>query len=88
MGLIPAPDLEFALDKLENEEDTLCLMGTNITWSGIDDDDRDPEPDPTDLTPYIDPVSSSSNAYNIADFTRLLLPSISTPRWISSTSVL
>jgi chloride channel 3/4/5 len=67
VGLIPAPDLEFALDKLENEDDTLCLMAANITWSGIDDDEQDPEPDPTDLTPYIDPVSWSSIMYDIAD---------------------
>ncbi|MCJ1338913.1 hypothetical protein MMC09_004202 [Bachmanniomyces sp. S44760] len=32
VGLIPAPDLEFALDKLENEEQSLCLMASNITW--------------------------------------------------------
>jgi chloride channel 3/4/5 len=28
VGLIPAPDLEFALDRLENEDDTLCLLST------------------------------------------------------------
>ena len=54
VGLIPAPDLEFALDKLTDEDHSLCLMGANITWQGdrIEDDDR--EEDPTDFTPYID----------------------------------
>ena len=34
VGLIPAPDLEFALDKLENEENSLCLMSTQVAWAG------------------------------------------------------
>jgi chloride channel 3/4/5 len=62
VGLIPAPDLEFALDKIEREEETLCLMATNITWSGLDDEEEEPEPDPSDLTPYIDPVSWPSSS--------------------------
>lgn len=55
VGLIPAPDLEFALDKLEDEEQALCLMAKNIPWH--DDEDAEQENDPTDFTPYIDPVS-------------------------------
>jgi len=55
VGLIPAPDLEFALDHLENEENSLCLM-TKIT-SFNDSDDEDDFVDPTDFTPHIDPVS-------------------------------
>lgn len=54
VGLIPAPDLEFALDNLDNEEDTLCLMAT---ISNYDDSDGEEHSDPTDFTPYIDPVS-------------------------------
>jgi chloride channel 3/4/5 len=54
VGLIPAPDLEFALDHLDQEEDTLCLM-TAIRSHDADDDDGRPI-DPTDFTPYIDPV--------------------------------
>lgn len=53
VGLIPAPDLEYALDNLPDEETNLCLMA-NVPR--IDDDD-DGEVDPTDFTPYIDPVS-------------------------------
>ena len=56
VGLIPAPDLEFALDKLDDEDQTLCLMAANITWHDPDDAEGQ-EPDPTDFTPYIDPVS-------------------------------
>jgi chloride channel 3/4/5 len=53
VGLIPAPDLEFALDQLEDEETALCLMDR---IPSIDEDDDNAEPDPTDFTSYIDPV--------------------------------
>ena len=53
VGLIPAPDLEFALDNLDDEESALCLMAP---VPSIDDSDDD-SPDPTDFTPFIDPVS-------------------------------
>lgn len=53
VGLIPAPDLAFALDRLEDESSSLCLMAA-VTSVDSDDDDRE---DPTDFTPYIDPVS-------------------------------
>lgn len=52
VGLIPAPDLEFALDNLENEGSDLCLMA-NVP--NIDDSD-DGHVDKTDFTPYIDPA--------------------------------
>ncbi|KAI6091979.1 chloride channel [Hypoxylon rubiginosum] len=52
VGLIPAPDLEYALDSLEDESSDLCLM-TNIP--NIDEDES-PERDPTNFTPYIDPA--------------------------------
>ncbi len=54
VGLIPAPDLEFALDGLADEGSQLCLMAA---VPSIDDSD-DGHTDPTDFTPYIDPVSS------------------------------
>ncbi|KAI2626675.1 chloride channel [Hypoxylon sp. NC1633] len=51
VGLIPAPDLEYALDNLEDESSSMCLMADvpNI-------DEETPERDPTDFTPYIDPA--------------------------------
>ena len=55
VGLIPAPDLEFALDKLDNESNTMCLMASPVGWDGLEDEEHDG--DPTDFTPYIDPVS-------------------------------
>lgn len=58
VGLIPAPDLEFALDKLEDEESCQCLMATHIPWHGPDDDEDEGDVDRTDFTPYIDPVSA------------------------------
>lgn len=53
VGLIPAPDLEFALDRLDDEPNSLCLMASVVS---IDSDDESAV-DPTDFTPYIDPVS-------------------------------
>ncbi|KAK5694997.1 hypothetical protein LTR17_024710 [Elasticomyces elasticus] len=32
VGLIPAPDLEYALDRLDSEEGTLCLMNSRDRW--------------------------------------------------------
>lgn len=52
VGLIPAPDLEYALDQLDNESTDLCLMA-NVP--NIDDEEL-PERDPTNFTPYIDPA--------------------------------
>jgi chloride channel 3/4/5 len=52
VGLIPAPDLEFALDQLEDETASLCLMDR---VPSIDEDEEEYS-DPTDFTPYIDPV--------------------------------
>lgn len=34
VGLIPAPDLEFALDGLEAESSALCLMSASERWQG------------------------------------------------------
>ncbi|KAI3344026.1 chloride channel [Ustulina deusta] len=52
VGLIPAPDLEYALDNLEDESSSLCLM---VHIPSIDDEDDD-SLDPTDFTRYIDPA--------------------------------
>ena len=63
VGLIPAPDLEFALDNLKDEENTLCLMAP---VPSIDDSD-DEESDPADLTPYVDPVWCSQYLIRLRD---------------------
>lgn len=55
VGLLPAPDLEFALDKLQNEQ-CLCIMSTQSRWTGLEDS-FDSQPELADFTPYIDPVS-------------------------------
>lgn len=54
VGLIPAPDLGYALDQLEDESTNLCLMAR---VPSVDEDDSSVV-DPTDFTPYIDPVST------------------------------
>lgn len=60
VGLIPAPDLEFALDKLEDEEHSLCMMATSIPWHdtmSIEEQSESSEThDPTDFTAYVDPA--------------------------------
>lgn len=58
VGLIPAPDLEFALDKLDDEQDTLCLMAAMTTFRATEEEPQ--EYDPADLTSFIDPVSGVS----------------------------
>lgn len=55
VGLIPAPDLEFALDNLQSpEEDELCCMEPKGDWSDVTSDEL--IKDPTDFSPYIDPA--------------------------------
>jgi len=54
VGLIPAPDLGFALDNLDDEMGSQCLMAKVLR---LDDSDDEEDVDPTDFTPYIDPVS-------------------------------
>jgi chloride channel 3/4/5 len=53
VGLMPAPDLEFALDRLENEDNSLCLMSTEVRWQGAEDEEVEMQ-DPTDFTEFID----------------------------------
>jgi chloride channel 3/4/5 len=63
VGLIPAPDLEFALDRLENEDKSLCLMSREAKFAAstgrenaIADSNDEEEDDPTDFTAFIDPA--------------------------------
>lgn len=63
VGLIPAPDLEFALDQLSDESSDLCLMAQ---VPSIDDSD-DGLPDPTDFTRYIDPAPVALDIHSPMD---------------------
>lgn len=86
VGLIPAPDLEYALDNLPDEGNNLCLMA-NVP--SIDEDDG--EVDPTNFTPYIDPVSDPACetvwvARSSANGCRRPLRWIFSRRWIWCTS--
>lgn len=53
VGLIPAPDLQYALDQLQDEGSSHCLMDQ---VQSFDEDDAIVGPDPTDFTQYIDPA--------------------------------
>ena len=68
VGLIPAPDLEFALDKLDDEEHSLCLMANTIPWhEHIEESDDEREADPTDFSPYIDPAPVALDIHSPMD---------------------
>ncbi len=54
VGLIPAPDLEYALDNLVDEGNSMCLMAKLSRYD--DSDDEEDGNDPTDFSIYIDPV--------------------------------
>lgn len=67
VGLLPAPDLEFALDTLaEDAENKQCLMATDVYYSGFDDDEVD-DPNPTDLTPFVDPAPIALDIHSPMD---------------------
>ncbi|KAL4917178.1 chloride channel [Aspergillus aurantiobrunneus] len=55
IGLIPAPDLEYALDTLKDEDNASCLMAMDTSSAISDTDDEDSLH--VDFTRYIDPVS-------------------------------
>lgn len=78
VGLIPAPDLEFALDRVQDEDSALCLMASEIPWrgGGIEDDgDGDDDAaaasgeaaDPLNFTPYIDPAPVALDIHSPMD---------------------
>ncbi|KFY30763.1 hypothetical protein V493_01680 [Pseudogymnoascus sp. VKM F-4281 (FW-2241)] len=60
VGLIPAPDLELALDHIPDEENDLCLMAAF-------DDGEDETTDPTNFTPYIDPAPVALDIHSQMD---------------------
>ncbi|KAJ4391349.1 hypothetical protein N0V93_004966 [Gnomoniopsis smithogilvyi] len=64
VGLIPAPDLEYALDQLPEEDSAMCLM-TNVP--SIDDSDAEDGPDPKDFTKYIDPAPVALDIHSPMD---------------------
>ncbi|TLD20918.1 voltage-gated protein/chloride channel-like protein [Venturia nashicola] len=69
VGLIPAPDLEWSLDQLNNESNSLCLMSTQVRWNRpIDsDDENEPEDDPTDFTSCVDATPVALDAHSSMD---------------------
>lgn len=67
VGLIPAPDLQFALDKIDDGEHSLCLMATNVAWHEHVGEEEERELDPTDFTPYIDPAPMALDFHSPMD---------------------
>ncbi|KAJ5751997.1 hypothetical protein N7520_008914 [Penicillium odoratum] len=64
-GLIPAPDLEFALDTLEDEANTLCLMAMDASIAVYDSDNEDTLQE--DFTRYIDPAPIALDVHSPID---------------------
>ena len=65
VSLIPAPDLQFALDTIDTEQ-SLCLMDSDVTWhNNLEEEERDS--DPTDLAPYIDPAPMALDIHSPMD---------------------
>lgn len=88
-GLIPAPDLEFGLDTLDDEDNTLCLMSMDTSIAIYESEHEDTVQE--DFTRYIDPVGFHSPLLTLAQVLtciRLLSPWTSTPPSTWSTSVL
>ena len=67
VGLIPAPDLQFALDNLDDEEQSSCLMAPDVTWHDNGEEEEAREPDRTDFTPYIDPAPMALDIHSPMD---------------------
>ncbi|KAF9893411.1 hypothetical protein FE257_011843 [Aspergillus nanangensis] len=65
-GLIPAPDLEYALDNLEDEDNALCLMALD-TSIVISDSEDISSPDRVDFGRYIDPAPVSLDIHSPID---------------------
>lgn len=64
VGLIPAPDLEYALDHLEDEPTSMCLMAKVASF---DDSDDETQTDPTNFSPYIDPAPLALDIHSPMD---------------------
>jgi hypothetical protein len=76
-GLIPAPDLEYALDTLgDEEENTICLMTMDASTVIYDSENEDAEQ--VDFSRYIDPVSLV-NLFNISGHTNLFMHRLQSP---------
>ncbi|KAF2448697.1 hypothetical protein P171DRAFT_218030 [Karstenula rhodostoma CBS 690.94] len=69
VGLIPAPDLEFALDKLDDEDNTLCLMSPLVDWAAGREhmSDSSEAIENSDFTPYIDPAPVALDIHSPMD---------------------
>ncbi|KAL2813969.1 chloride channel [Aspergillus granulosus] len=65
IGLIPAPDLEYALDNLSDEDNSICLMAidTSSAISDADDDDAIQ----VDFTRFIDPAPLALDIHSPID---------------------
>ncbi|OKP10882.1 H(+)/Cl(-) exchange transporter 3 [Penicillium subrubescens] len=65
-GLIPAPDLEFALDSLGDDEDnTVCLMAMDASVAIYDSENEDAVQE--DFTRFIDPAPVSLDVHSPID---------------------
>ena len=83
VGLIPGPDLEYALDRLEGEDSAFCLMGPWDQWQGPgrgvtlnsdDMDDVDAAPEHDGAAEEAQPLVTSPVGTDPTDFTPYIDP--------------
>ncbi|KAH1625588.1 hypothetical protein KXX21_006261 [Aspergillus fumigatus] len=65
-GIIPAPDLEYALDTIEDEEHTMCLMSMDTASAVVDSEDSNGN-SWVDFRRYIDPAPISLDIHSPID---------------------
>ncbi|KAJ5617293.1 hypothetical protein N7537_002407 [Penicillium hordei] len=67
-GLIPAPDLEYALDTLgDEEENTVCLMAMDTSRAVYDSDNEDEDTIQVDFNQFIDPAPIALDIHSPID---------------------
>ncbi len=81
VGLIPGPDLEYALDRLEGEDLALCLMSPQDRWQGPGrgvmhggNDDTDSVLENDGAVDETRPLMNAPNAADPTDFTPYIDP--------------
>lgn len=87
VGLLPAPDLEFALDNIEDKSKNLFLMSKTTASNEIEIERNH---DYTDISQIIDPVSCDYQMFlylKSVNNVRHLYQLISSLRWILSINV-
>ncbi|EMC98747.1 hypothetical protein BAUCODRAFT_65114 [Baudoinia panamericana UAMH 10762] len=78
VGMIPAPDLEYALDRLESDDNKLCLMSPRDSpqdqWSGQESSVAESRHDPFGPDGASDRQHAPADEHDLTDFTPFIDP--------------